>query len=357
MNMTSKTTFPGNTAGSNYSLVALMALIPLLFTGALGRATPETTAGPAIQNPYAGVDWVSTGRHKAGLHTHTKASDGKMYPHDVIDRYHQLGYSILAITDHNKVTHPWTELATLYGEDFENRDPDAVGLLDIQGNEFSRHHHMGGYWTPHEGSKTEVESLEATLGMGGQTLLNHPGRYDKPVEWYADLFKRFPHLKGMEVYNQGDRYPGDRAKWDAVLTELMPARPVWGFSNDDMHTEKHLGRNWNILLLPELTDEEVRRGLDTGRLFFVYAPQGHDGPPPPAIHSLKVDQERARIDVEVSGHDRLEWISEGKVVHDGPTLDVRKVPGIGSYVRLMVYGAEGDTVVGTQAFGILSARE
>ena len=129
------------------------------------------------------------------------------------------------------------------------------------------------------------------------------------MRWYADLFNRFPLLKGMEIYNQGDRYPGDRAKWDAVLTRLMPARPVRGFSNDDMHTEKQLGRNWSIVLVPELTDEGVRRSLDAGRLLFVYAPQGHDGPPT-VIHSLEVDRKRARIDVTVSGHARLEWISE-----------------------------------------------
>ena len=63
----------------------------------------------------------------------------------------------------------------------------------------------------------------------------------------------------------------------------MPDRPVWGYSNDDMPSgAKHLGRNWSMLLLPELTSDWVRRGLIGGRSYFVYSPAGHAGPPPPA---------------------------------------------------------------------------
>lgn len=328
-----------------------------LFLFSAQNLIAQSSAKLVIVNPYAEVDWAHVGRYKASLHTHTRASDGKMYPHEVIDHYHALGYDVLAITDHNKVSYPWTELSTIYGASYENRDPDQVGLLDIPGNEFSKHHHMGSYWTLLEGTTNEVESLEATLARGGQTLLNHPGRYKQTTEWYVDLFKRFPHLKGMEIFNQGDRYPGDRKKWDAVLSETMPERPVWAFSNDDMHTLEQLGRNWNILLLPELTDAQVRRGLDDGLFFYVYAPQGHAGPPVPVIHSITMDEKEAWIQVSVSGHKRLEWISDGVVVHDGARLNLQDTKDIGNYVRLTVYGAEGDTIVGTQPFGIQRSPE
>lgn len=329
-----------------------MTLWAVLAGSLLSGCATSPRQSPTILNPYADVDWKETGRYKSGLHTHTLASDGKMYPHEVIDRYKQLDYAVLAITDHDKVSYPWTGLSELYGAEYENRDPEAVGLLDVPGNELSQHHHMGSYWTTHEGTKTEVESLEATLALGGQTLLNHPGRYKKPVEWYVDLFERFDHLTGMEIYNQGDRYPGDREKWDAILNQVMPERPVWAYSNDDMHKREHLGRNWNILLLPELTKAEVRRGLDDGLFFFVYAPEGHDGPPVPVIHSITVDKENGIIEAQVSGHDRLEWISNGNVVHEGEQLNLNEVEGIKNYVRLTVYGNKGNTVVGTQPFGI-----
>jgi hypothetical protein len=211
---------------------------------------------------------------------------------------------------------------------------------------------MASYWTMQPGHSNEVQSLESIHTLGGQAVLCHPGRYPNPVEWYVDLFKRYDHLVGMEVYNQGDRYPGDRNRWDAVLSAVMPDRPVWGFSNDDMHRREQLGRNWNILLLPDLTETSVRRGLDQGLFFFVYAPKGHAGAAPPVIERLTVDSRKGLIEARVTGHDRLEWISDGNVVHEGEQLNLNQVPGIGGYVRLMAYGIEDGTVVGTQPLGI-----
>ena len=326
----------------------------LLITAALSFVGCRThrPATWAIQNPYEQVNWDQHGRYKSSLHTHTRASDGDLFPHEVIDGYQALGYDVLAITDHNLASYPWAGLSGLYGKGYEDRDPETVGMLDIPGNEFSRHHHMASYWTLHPGNSNEVQSLESIHELDGQAILCHPGRYKNPVEWYVDLFERYDHLVGMEIYNQGDRYPGDRAKWDAVLSAIMPDRPVWGFSNDDMHRREQLGRNWNILLLPELTETSLRRGLNQGLFFFVYAPKGHAGAVPPVIESLMVDARNGIIQARVSGHDRLEWISEGKVVHDGEQLNLNKVPGIGGYVRLTVYGARDETVVGTQPFGI-----
>jgi hypothetical protein len=50
-----------------------------------------------IQNPYAEVDWANHQRYKANFHTHTTRSDGRMNPQTVVDKYHALGYEILAI--------------------------------------------------------------------------------------------------------------------------------------------------------------------------------------------------------------------------------------------------------------------
>ena len=54
-----------------------------------------------VQNPYEGVQWESAEQYFANLHTHTTESDGKLAPAEVIDLYKDLGYHILAITDHN----------------------------------------------------------------------------------------------------------------------------------------------------------------------------------------------------------------------------------------------------------------
>lgn len=299
-----------------------------------------------------------------------------MNPHTVVDRYHELGYSILAVTDHNEVTYPWTAFADMEPSStslnrmesapetmpenfvYENRDPVTLGMIDIQANELSRHHHMGSFFNDHNGTTTEVESLEATAAKNGIAMLYHPGRYQERepeyyvLEWYLDLYENYDHLFGMEVYNQGDRYPNDRKLWDSVLTVTMPGRPVWGYSNDDMHTLPHLGRNWSMLILPELSHEWVRTGMEDGLSYFVYAPDGHNGPLPPFIESIKVNQRRGIIEIDATGYDEIQWIAGGEVVHVGNLVSLKDLPETGNYIRAKLFGA-GGTVAGTQPFGII----
>ncbi len=53
-----------------------------------------------LKNPFG-----EEGRwYKANLHTHTTASDGKLTPEERVTAYREMGYSILAITDHGSVT-------------------------------------------------------------------------------------------------------------------------------------------------------------------------------------------------------------------------------------------------------------
>jgi hypothetical protein len=331
-------------------------------------------SGWNIQNPYAEVDWDNHHRLKANFHTHTTMSDGRLNPQTVVDRYHALGYQILALTDHNEVTYPWTGFAGLEASsrsyqrlknnqleeedlNYENRDPQQLGMLAIQGNELSRHHHMGSYFSDHDGTETEEESLKATAAKNGLTMFNHPGRYtnsdpDKyTIAWYVSLYNQYDHLIGMEIYNQGDRYSGDRNTYDAVLSQLMPDRPVWAYSNDDMHLGSSLGRNWNILLLPEPDESWVRTGMQEGRSYYVYAPAGHSGMTVPEIREIKVNNRKGFIEMHVTGHDSIRWISCGEVVHRGEKISLNELPEVKKYLRAEVFGP-GNTILGTQPFGI-----
>ncbi len=345
--------------------MARAVVVPLLLLLAFAHCAAAWT----IDNPYEIVDWEAYGQYKANFHTHTTHSDGRMHPHTVVDEYHALDYSILAITDHNAVTYPWTAFSELSMSElsvsrmeeaprtmpetteYENRDPEALGMIAVQGNELSRHHHMGSFFSDHDGTTTEEESLEATAAKNGITMLYHPGRYDRPVEWYVDLYDRYDHLFGLEVYNSGDRYPGDRELWDAILQETMPERPVWGYSNDDMHSLMALGRNWNVLLLPGLTTEWVRYGMLNGLSYFSFAPRGQRGAPPPVIEAIHVDQENATIEIKATGYETIHWISSGEKVHEGSKVDLNALETVGPYIRAKLHGEE-DSVTGTQPFGI-----
>ncbi|UCH10965.1 MAG: hypothetical protein JSU61_03500, partial [Fidelibacterota bacterium] len=152
--------------------------------------------------------------------------------------------------------------------------------------------------------------------------------------------------------NRNDRYPGDRQKWDSILTVIVPDRFAWGFGSDDMHNlDKDIGISWNVVIVPKLTSELVRQALEQGCFFFVNSPQGHGGSPAPVIEAITVDAPSGTIHIKASGHERIEWISRGRIVRRGDRLRLAALPKQAQYVRAEISGADG-TVVGTQPFGI-----
>lgn len=321
----------------------------------------------AIHNPYAGVDWNEFEPHKAALHMHTMMSDGGGRPHEVIDRYAALGFTIISITDHdtqgpyNNLSHPHRARTTWPWEGF-GRVSDALGVLAIEGNEISRLAHHGSYFNDYGNPDlpAEAESLAAIAAKGGLAVMFHPGRYtsgedplQRDVDWYLQAFRDHPHLVGIEAYNQIDRFPGDRATWDALLTQLIDERPVWGFSNDDMHSmNSQLGFNYNIMLMPELSDAWMRKALAEGMFFYVHSPHAHNGPPPPVVSAIRVSEADGTIRIESGGHDRIEWISEGALVHTGDEIRLGEVAHLGRYVRAVVHAADSGAILGIQPFRV-----
>lgn len=336
------------------------------------------SAGWDIDNPYDQVNWSEDGQYKANFHTHTTRSDGRINPHAVVDAYHSLGYEILAITDHNLVTYPWTSFSTLRPSQrsidrrendpesmpvsfiFEDRNPATLGMIDIEANELSSHHHMGSFFNNHKRpvygqpvdfTVTEQESIEDVAAKNGIVMLYHPGRYDRTLDWYVDIFNTYEHVFGLEVYNQGDRYPEDRMLWDSILTLTLPDRQVWAYSNDDMHVESHIGRNWNMVIIPELSHDQVRHAMEQGLSYFVYAPEWRVSSSAPFIHEIQVNRRRGTISITASDVERVIWISEGRAVHEGSGITLGEVSDLGVYVRAELYGA-GNSITSTQAFAI-----
>ena len=347
-------------------IVYLFSLGLIVVPLAREQANRKANAWRILSSPYPPPPWTTMVQARAQLHTHTTQSEGVLPPHEVIDRYAAIGTAVLALTDHNEVTWPWTQLSALplkgrsrrnTSVSLDNRDPKALGMIAIGGCEWSDHHHMSAWFTEHSGRSNEIESLRESLASYPETLaiFNHPGRYTKPAEWYTAHFRAFPSLIGMEVYNQGDRYPGDRVLWDTVLSALMPERPVWGFSNDDMHEISDIGRNWNVLLLTNRSDSAVREALVNGHFWFVYSPLGPTGPPPPIIHAIETHERKGTITIATSGATQTLWISEGRVVATGTTFQAVNHPDARRYVRALVQGTGG--VVGTQPFPLYRPLE
>ena len=296
-----------------------------------------------VSNPYREIDWEKIQRHRSALHFHTDRSDGDLDPTVAVNRYRNLGFTVMSITDHDDMgnprpTWPWPYV--------------PPGVLPIMGNELSYQHHITSYFTDYYGHPggSEHESLAAVQARGGLSTFAHPGRYKSPEEWewYVPYYEQHESLFGLEVFNMGDRFPTDRKLWDNLLTHFMPDRPIYGLSNDDMHLERVLGINWNTLLLPELSAAAVREALTGGRFFFSVSLERTA----PEIERILFHEGAIEI---VTDHGHVRWISAGKLIHEGRRLEYQDNPLIDRYARASVTTAEGKTY--TQPFGFRTQRQ
>jgi hypothetical protein len=116
-----------------------------------------------------------------------------------------------------------------------------------------------------------------------------------------------------------------------------------------MHSLRDFGRNWNVFPLPELNVTEVRRAMENGSFWFAYAPDGQNGPQPPVIRSIHVNQRKRKIRIIASGSDSIAWISEGRKIMRGEQFRLKKPFGHIRYIRAELYGTD-ETIVCTQPF-------
>jgi hypothetical protein len=262
----------------------------------------------------------------------------------VIDEYHSANYDILAITDHDVITWPWTA----YG-----RNPTSLGMLAVRGDEYSNSHHMNAFYdfaTASAGLESGIPHVEAS---GGLSLIAHPGRYNSPSDWdwYIPWFRDYPSCVGLEVYNQGDRYPNDRRLWDNINEFFFEShdRLVWGYSNDDKHTTSHLYRNYQFMLMPSLTESALRTSQQSGTFYFCYEPGGSGDGRAPRISGISVDNEAKTITIAATGYNTISWVGPGTaVVGTGATFDYSDYSNM-PFVRAVLEGTYGDSF--TQPFG------
>lgn len=346
--------------------------------------TPINNAFVTV-NAYNNVDWTTTGRYKSNFHTHTSQSFDTQFTTDkVVDRYKNARYSILALTDHDYNSYPWTYF-DLFNPQAESRNPEDIGMLTFPGNELSKDNrntwdektggqfnHHNDFFTGRKGQEFASlrESYAYTEKLGGMQIINHPGQYwnlsttytdgeKNSPSWHIENFMTYGSLVGLEVYNQGNRRPNDRILWDQILDKTMPERPVWGYSGDDTHTLEQYFRNYNIMLMPELSTDKLKEAMKTGAQYFCYEFTGSGEAKAPVIKSIDVDNDAKTITIDTDA-DIVYWIfstdkpsqssssaRKSTVVGMGKKFDFSKYQG--SYVRALMTNDHGETC--TQPFG------
>lgn len=349
-----------------------------------------------IDSPYASVDWEAYGQYKADFHAHSNESDGSPQPADTIEEHYKKGFDILALTDHNVTNTTWnrkddpTGKGRTYLTDERLQEitygvgRDGRGMVAIMNSdEQSLSDHLNTFFTPfnNEAGATLESNIAKTQELGGICHINHPGRYTggsntsgtageeassnpATVQKYVDLFTKYSACVGMEIINKldGDSY-SDRILWDNILMETMPeGRFVWGFSNDDTHSNSATGHSYNMMLLPSNTPENVRESMENGTFYASAKVAKREGYTitdidtindyqPPVITNIEVDQDEDTITIEGELYHTVEWIADGEVIATGNTIDLNDYEDkIHSYVRAQLKGDEGISF--TQPFGI-----
>lgn len=377
---------------------ALMAAAVLAGTIVTGVSAEEKSGvlDFTIDSPYASVDWDTYGQYKADFHAHSNESDGSPEPYDTIEEHYKKGYDILALTDHNVCNTTWNRkddptgngrtylsderLSEItYGTDRDNRGMVAIMNSDEQ----SVSDHLNTFFTPfnNEQGATLESNIAKTQELGGICHINHPGRYTggsntsgtageeasnnpETIKKYTDLFMKYDAVVGMEIINKldGDSY-SDRILWDNILKETMPeGRFVWGFSNDDTHSNDATGHSYNMMLMPSNNPENVRASMENGTFYASAKVAKREGYTitdisvindyqPPIITNIQVDNDEDTITIEGDYYNEIEWIADGNVIATGNTIDLNDHEGeVNSYVRAQLKGDEGISF--TQPFGI-----
>ena len=313
-----------------------------------------------IYNPYEEINFEDIYHYKANLHTHTTESDGSSSPSDVIYHYSTIGnYDILAITDHNKNTWPWSQWISespVEQSDSSEYYPE-LNMLAIAGNELSLGHHRGSLLNTysHGGFFLRLTFLYIDY-IDGLSLFFHPGRYNYDDQWYLKFFDSYGDcIAGIEVYNQGDRYSNDRLLWDRLNKNRDPEKLIWGFSNDDMHhMESHSFRNYQHFLMNNLSEKDFRNAMMKGAFYFSYEPNGSNSQSidygkskTPKLINLRVNEEIIEI---VSGTaDTIQWYDENSdLICEGNTINISITDS--KFVRAVLINQYGTTL--TQPFGI-----
>jgi hypothetical protein len=318
--------------------------------GTCGCGIPEDTCNnPSSStrvtlNPYETVNWNSWDHYKANFHTHTTRSDGDHSPAEVIDDYHGANYKILAITDHDTITWPWTNFG---------RDPNRLGMLAVRGDEFSRSHHVNGFFSFAVDRANHSDGIANVQRQGGLCHFNHPLRYNSEDEWdwYLPWYEEYPACVGIEAIN---RRTHAHELWDNINERFFANRQklVWGYANDDMHDRSELFRSFQYMLMPSLSENALKASKRSGAFYFCHEASGSGEARVPQIARITVDNQTQTITLESKNVQprAIRWIGPGtRTVGNGATFNFSNYPP-GSFVRAELEGNSGSCY--TQPFGI-----
>ena len=394
----------------------LAALLVLPLSAPLWAGAESGAARYVITNPYEAVDFGTWHAYKTQLHVHTNASDGDTPVITVVEEHYRLDFDILAITDHATLNRGWnvetptvplfrlvkyerTQMAPMipmpqarYDEITNGAGREGRPMLDVPlGNELNgavfSNSHVNGFFVEYGHGLLGVEKdyetpVKAVHGLGGYSMINHPGdttgSYANPavnndtktIDKYAGLFlKYWPSCFALDINSISDGTRTDEVLYDNVLEKLIPyGITPWLVAFSDAHQMGQWNRGFTMHMMQETLEaankenalEDLKRSLRDGTYFGIYtiSPGGvylPDTAVPPMVKDILVEgnvitivPEDAELVTEVV------WVTNGtKEINKGSyTIDVAEFSGdIGSFVRAYLRGPGG--ICYTQPFTVV----
>lgn len=265
---------------------ALLLSILFLFTAIIPAFAADGDSGDidyTISNPYENVDWDSYNRYKTELHCHTTGTDGADTLPEMIEKHYELGYDIVAISDHGVTNYSWTELSytpvvkfammfrkgklpvkalsengvaangkaysmtTVNGDDYYAQEDGNTMLrvpYAIENNPTSFNNaHVNSFFVDYGngilGGTSDYETPIRNIDkLGGISVINHPGEYTSTrYEVFSD-----------DAYNKSTlKYKYDINKFENLLSNYSTCIGIDVNSKGDART-RFDRKLWDILL-------------------------------------------------------------------------------------------------------------
>ncbi|MEE1139305.1 MAG: PHP domain-containing protein [Acutalibacteraceae bacterium] len=439
-------------------IAAVMLLTVVPFSFASGNDVDYT-----INSPYEGVDFSTYNRYKADLHSHTTFSDGGNSLPEMVERHYELGFDILAISDHGTVSYGYTtqrhnepmlvfslidngeyvgDVLSANGvaangnqytvsnkgtdEFYSQKLPDGkngqemlrVPYANEQNPTSFNNAHVNSWFVDYGhgvvgGTSNYISPISKIDELGGLCVINHPGEYtnardeentadaynlenstyEYKINKFINVLNTYDACIGIDINSKGDsRTRYDRKLWDILLQKILPVgeRNVFAIATSDAHNLDIVDSGYTVMLMPELTSDNLRTSLANGQFFAASKYLGNydeqvkykasleeigtadalelagilgnaidandkfnatDYPDAaaPVISNITVDEAEDTITLATENALVTHWIADGKVIHVGNTIDLDDYSDkIGKYVRAESLGKGG--IIYTQAF-------
>ena len=244
--------------------------------------------------------------YKAAMHVHTNISDGRLSPEEVKRAYMELGYSIIAFTDH-EVFVPHNDLSdenflALNAVEIAKNDPTTcqggwpymktchINLYAKQkDNDYCPICTESSIYVPHSRQyltermkkntfKKEYSTecfnriVDVAAEYGFLACFNHPIGSLQNYEDYIGM----KNLWGIEWYNAGSNTEGMMESMQAVDDLLRAGQKVFPIAGDDSHNYNLIGFSFNMVKAEDFSYESVMSAFEKGDFYSSTGPEFHE---------------------------------------------------------------------------------